>query len=106
MSTQEQSATPTKKSESTPTCSGRVTSELRGNHLNGSKRGNPKRCQGLSPGSQDQNLALTVLCVPHSLDSSSSVSPGQILVLDSPGVCECVSERESVRVRVRVCVCV
>ena len=33
--------------------------------------------QGLSPESQGQNLALTALCVPHSLDSGMSAEKGR-----------------------------
>ena len=38
------------------------------------KREQLKRCQGLHPESQGQNLALTALCVPYSLDGSCSES--------------------------------
>jgi len=40
---------------------------------------NPERFQGLLPGSQGRNLALTVLCVPHSLDSGGAPRRGRCI---------------------------
>jgi len=44
-----------------------------------------ERCQGLSPESQDQNLVLTVLYVPSSLDSGSGLRGGGCAKLKKAG---------------------